>query len=63
MSPKPLTHNKVRFPLWRFLTQPIFDPGRPVHLNPHQFWAYYQIQHLERCWTRNFKPEERYRNG
>ncbi|MCU0524513.1 MAG: hypothetical protein MUF72_06780 [Elainella sp. Prado103] len=55
-------HYQIRFPLWQFLNQPLFDPYVPLVLSPNRFWQRYQIEHLERCWSRNFHPEEKYRN-
>lgn len=53
---------KCRFPLWKYLNQPVFDPQSPLVLNPNQFWQRHQIEYLERCWIRAFRPEERFRS-
>lgn len=53
---------KVRFPLWKFLNQPVFNPQSPLVLNPRRFWQLYQLDHLERCWIRAYRPEERFRS-
>lgn len=53
---------KSRFPLWKFLNQPVFDPQMPLVLNPQQFWQRHQIEYLERCWIRAYLPEERFRS-
>jgi hypothetical protein len=53
---------KLQFPLWKFLTQPVFDAQSPITLNPAQFWHRYRFEHLERCWIRTYRPEERFRN-
>lgn len=52
---------KLQFPVWKFLNQPIFHPKIQLMLNPGQFWQHYQITHLERCWGRAYRPEERFR--
>ncbi|MBF2049239.1 MAG: hypothetical protein EDM05_68960 [Leptolyngbya sp. IPPAS B-1204] len=53
---------KIRFPLWKFLNQPVFNPQNPLILNPKRFWRRYQLEHLERCWIRTYRPEERFPN-
>ncbi|AFY62437.1 MULTISPECIES: hypothetical protein [Cyanophyceae] len=42
---------RLRFPLWRYLNQPLGLPG--TFLNPHRFWQFYQYSHLERCWRQD----------
>lgn len=59
MTPR---NGKMNFPLWQFLNQPLFDPRSPLILNPRRFWHRYQIEYLERCWFKNYRPEERFRN-
>lgn len=39
---------EARFPLWPFLTQPVFSSK--LILNPFKFWQHYNIQLLEQCW-------------
>ena len=39
----------LSFPLWQFLTQPIFSATKVI-LNPFQFQYHHNIQCLERCW-------------
>jgi hypothetical protein len=53
---------KMRFPLWQFLNQPVFDPNCPIILNPTIFWQRYQLEHLQRCWFKAYRPEERFRS-
>jgi hypothetical protein len=53
---------QIRFPLWKFLNQPLFNPYSPLILNPQRFWQRYQLEHLERCWIRAYRPEEHYRS-
>lgn len=53
---------KCRFPLWKYLNQPILDPQTPLVLDPQQFWQRHQIEYLERCWIRAYLPEERFRS-
>ncbi|UBF24745.1 hypothetical protein K9N68_24195 [Kovacikia minuta CCNUW1] len=45
---------KIRFPLWQFLNQSIFDPSSKAILNPHRYWLLHQIQLLERCLVKEF---------
>lgn len=44
-------HDLVRFPypLWEFLTQPIFSPKKVIW-NPLRFWGQYNVQRLEQSW-------------
>ncbi len=45
-----------RFPLWRYLQQPLFDVNFPAVLHPQQYWQRYSMEHLERCFDNNW-PE------
>ena len=56
MAPK---YRRVRFPLWLYLNQPLFDPNSKAVINPYRFWNLYQIRYLERCLERQYRPEER----
>lgn len=51
-----------QFPVWKFLTQRLFDPKAPLILNPRRFYHRQQIEHLERCWLSHHRPEEHFRN-
>jgi hypothetical protein len=42
-------HTKIRFPLWKFLNQPVFNANFKTVLNPKQFWHSYKVELLERC--------------
>ena len=46
---------------WRLATayfkQPIFDPEKPICLNPFTFRRNEQIQFLERCYQLNYEAE------
>ncbi|NJO42059.1 MAG: hypothetical protein HC769_20345 [Cyanobacteria bacterium CRU_2_1] len=53
----------IRFPIWKYLNQPIFDAKTPLVLNPNRFWYAHQVQYLERCWLTTFRPEGHFRNG
>ncbi|PZV15598.1 MAG: hypothetical protein DCF22_06870 [Leptolyngbya sp.] len=44
-----LKHSSIRFPLWKFLTQPVFDAQYRISLNPQYFWRVHRIEVLERC--------------
>lgn len=53
-SPMISPYTSLRFPLWQFLNQPLFDANRRVIFNPHRFWYVYQVQILERCLAKDF---------
>lgn len=40
---------KQTFPLWSFLTQPLFSSNK-LFLSPFRFWQHYNMQYLEQCW-------------
>jgi len=48
----------MRFPFWSYLNQPVFNGTYKTVLNPWRFWHLYQRQLLERCWLREYRPEE-----
>ncbi len=48
----------MRFPVWKYLNQPLFSRLYRPRLNPWAFWRGYQVQFLERCWAKEFWPEE-----
>ncbi|MFQ3627939.1 MAG: hypothetical protein SNJ57_15530 [Cyanobacteriota bacterium] len=48
--------------LWHYLNQRVFDRNSPIILDIHRFSRFYRVQHLERCFCRQYQPEERYRN-
>ncbi len=37
------------FPLWKYLSQPIFKADSPLILHPRQFWFVYRVKFLEVC--------------
>lgn len=39
----------LKFPIWQFLNQEIFDKDNPLILNPHRYWYVYRINLLEKC--------------
>jgi hypothetical protein len=39
----------LRFPLWQFLNQPVFDRSYQLILSPRRFWRMHSIITLERC--------------
>lgn len=57
MTPR---HDPLKFPLWAYLKQPVFSSHYKTKLNPWVFWHIYRLDHLERCWTKVYKPEEHY---
>jgi hypothetical protein len=48
---------RPQFPLWKYLTQPLFSPEFKS-LNPWRFWHLYKAEQLEACWTT--QPSEPY---
>ncbi|MDA0672423.1 MAG: hypothetical protein O3C67_01775 [Cyanobacteria bacterium] len=46
------------FPLWKYLTQPVFSQSYVTRLNPWKFWRVYRIQYLERCLEKECQPGE-----
>ena len=53
---------RLRFPVWKFLNQRVFDPETPAFFMPHKYWRYYKCQHLETCWMMEYQPEPGSRN-
>ena len=43
---------KLKFPLWKYLSQPLFSPEFRS-LNPLRFWHLYNAEQLEDCWTKH----------
>ena len=39
----------MQFPLWNYLTQPLWDNTHPLVLDPVQYWQRHKIWHLNRC--------------
>ncbi|KAM3092949.1 hypothetical protein ACKFKG_20520 [Phormidesmis sp. 146-35] len=39
----------LKFPLWQYLTQPVFQSAYPLVLDPRRFNHHYQVELLERC--------------
>ncbi|MBD1836325.1 hypothetical protein H6F74_08605 [Trichocoleus sp. FACHB-90] len=57
MAPR---YNKIKFPLWQFLNQPIFSSKTKLVLNPRRFLYLYSIHLLERCLAKDYEPGKRY---
>lgn len=47
---------QLRFPLWKYLTQPVFSPDFKS-LNPRRFWHLYNLERLELAWARSTELE------
>lgn len=41
--------NKIKFPLWQYLNQPLFSRETKLILNPRRFAYMHRIDLLERC--------------
>ncbi|MGI0494935.1 hypothetical protein ACN4EG_24385 [Alkalinema pantanalense CENA528] len=39
----------IKFPIWHYLNQPLFENAYIPVLNPRRFWYIYQVEFLERC--------------
>lgn len=39
----------LKFPIWHYLNQPLFETAYIPVLNPRRFWYIYQVEFLERC--------------
>ena len=44
----------MKFPLWQYLKQPLWDRDRPSILNPVKYWWHYRRSQLNRCWQNTF---------
>lgn len=44
----------MRFPLWQYLNQPLWDSDRPFVLNPVEYWKSYRRGYLDRCFENAF---------
>lgn len=47
----------MRFPLWHYLNQPLWDKQNPTVLNPHKYWLHWQALHFDRCLHNDFLEE------
>jgi hypothetical protein len=56
MAPKP-EDITLKFPIWEFLNQPLFNPAQPFIWQPQRFWQRRNMQLLERCWQRTCQSE------
>ncbi|PSN12771.1 hypothetical protein C7293_18810 [filamentous cyanobacterium CCT1] len=48
----------MRFPLLPYLYQPVFCRTYKTVYNPWRFWYLHQVRFLERCWLREYRPEQ-----
>ncbi|WP_413172366.1 hypothetical protein [Anabaena azotica] len=42
-------NTKIKFPLWHYLNQPLFNANTKLIWNPQRFALLWRIQLLERC--------------
>ncbi len=47
-----LKYNKIKFPLWQYLKQPVLSGHIKLVLNPYRFAYLYRVELLQRCWTK-----------
>jgi hypothetical protein len=52
--------NKIKFPLWQYLNQPLFNSDQPPEFNPRQFAMIYRIELLRRCFERDCDAKRQY---
>jgi hypothetical protein len=52
--------NKIKFPLWQYLNQPLFNDEQPPQFNPRQFALIYRIELLKRCFERECDAKRQY---
>ncbi len=45
-------NNKIKFPIWQYLNQPLFSHDSQLELNPRRFAQGWRIHLLQRCWTK-----------
>ncbi len=50
-------HTKIKFPLWQYLNQPLFNPDSKLIWNPYRFASIWRIQLLEKCWQKEYNTE------
>ena len=49
-----IPNKTMKFPLWRYLNQSLFDADCPPILNPQWYWRNYCAWHLEGCLKNNW---------
>jgi len=54
--------NLLKFPLWQYLTQPLFGTDTKLILNPQQFEVQHKILLLERCWCKEYDSKDSFFN-
>lgn len=52
--------SKIKFPLWQYLNQPLFDDKTELILNPCRFQHTYRVQLLESCWHQKCYSKKHY---
>lgn len=57
-----MMRHSIRFPLWKFLKQPVFEPSYKTVLNPYRFWRSYKLELLERCLAMDCASKDGRRN-
>ncbi|EKV01306.1 hypothetical protein Lepto7375DRAFT_3468 [Leptolyngbya sp. PCC 7375] len=50
-----LSRSIMKFPLWPYLQQPVFSSDHKTFFSPFKFWQQHKIQHLERCWEKEYR--------
>ncbi len=44
-----------KFPVWRYLNQPLFEAASTPVINPKRFLYVYRVEFLERCLERQYR--------
>ena len=54
--------NKVPFPFWEYLRQPIFSSKKQFIFSPQRFALLYRIEFLKKCWALEWDAKGPYQN-
>lgn len=52
-----IENNKIKFPLWQYLKQPVFSQYSTLILDPRRFAYLYRVELLKRCWATEFDTQ------
>ncbi len=52
-------NSRIKFPLWQYLSQPVFSSTTQLVLNPRHFGYLYRVEVLERCWAKEYNSQGR----
>ncbi|WP_124977543.1 hypothetical protein [Aphanothece sacrum] len=46
--------------IWQYLNQPLFDENQRMILHMNEFWYFYKIRMLEKCWNKKSASQSHY---